>query len=399
MILARMNGGVGEISTAGKFMFGDKEESMDYRHRYQIIVFLYHYLCAVCFLVVSALAADSTVRAYLIFVIAMALCYFIANFKLGHKKKTEKDPDREKHCHMTVFGAVLAVAAFFQADDFMEEKGLAFVLGELLFFVLILGITAVYIYADYFREKYLTMYANPCVGKETIRRFEKNTGYALKRVFIAWGLGMLLLFLVVSSISTTDVERTSQRQQTEEPVRKAKTDKLKKERQQDIEKKEKEERSPFQEMLLRILMLVMQVFLGLLFIVGVATVLFFLLKKFFAIRLPQFSRVEKSRVRQTVGTDEYIPLRPVLRRKEEFPGDPNGKIRRSFTRYMKKKSGGQVDVSLTPEEMAEAYLAGEGGNVTEEERGIVELYEKARYSGESCSEEEAERMRSSTIHT
>lgn len=369
---------------------------MDYRHRYQIIVFLCHYLCVVCFLVIIALADGSTLQAYLIFVIAMALCYFIINFKLGHKKKRERHPDREKSTHMTVFGAVLGMAAFFHAEDFREQKGLEFVLGELLFFVMILGITAVYLYADYFREKYLTMYANPCVNSKTIRRFEKNTGHALKRFLLFFGLGMLMLFFVVSAIQTTEVEYKYEKQeerQIREPVQKARP---KKDQQKEIQEREKEKRSPFMELLLRILMRVMQIIIVLLFVIGIVAVLFFLLRKFFRIRLPQFSRVEKIREKHTDGIDEYISLRPVLRPREEFPGDPNGKIRRYFTRYMKKKSGGKVDASLTPKEMAQMYLAGEGEPVTEKERVIVELYEKARYSGESCSEEEAEKVRSRT---
>lgn len=151
------------------------------------------------------------------------------------------------------------------------------------------------------------------------------------------------------------------------------------------------------ELLLRILMRVMQIIIVLLFVIGVVAVLFFLLRKFFRIRLPEFSRVEKIREKHTDGIDEYISLRPAIRPREEFPGDPNGKIRRYFTRYMKKKSGGKVDASLTPKEMAEIYLAGEGEPVTEKERVIVELYEKARYSGESCSEEEAEKVRRGSI--
>lgn len=373
---------------------------MDYRHRYQIIVFLCYYLCVVCFLVISALSTGGTAEAYLIFVIAMALCYFIVNFKLSHKKKKEKDPNQEKSCHMTVLGAVLAISIFFQQpEELTAGAGLTFILGELLLFVLILGITAVYIYADYFREKYLTLHANPCVGKETIRRFEKNTGYALKRFFLFLGLGALILFFFVSAILTTEVEQEQKVQKERQVGETAKPAKTKKERQKQIEEREKERRSPFLEMFLRILMRVMQVILVLVFVIGIVTVLFFLLRKFFSIRLPQFSRVEKNWEKHTDGIDEYIPLRPVSRSREEFPGDPNGKIRKYFTRYMKKKSGGKVDTSLTPQEMAETYLSGEGQPVPEEERMIVELYEKARYSGESCSAEEAEKVRSRAIRT
>lgn len=371
---------------------------MDYRHRYQIIIFVCYYLCAVCFFVMSAVAAGSTAEAYILFVVAMALCYFIVNFKLSHKRKAEKDPNRERRSHMTVFGAVLVAAVFFQQpDEVIEGRGLAFILGELLLFVLIMAITAVYIYADYFREKYFTMHANPCVNTKTIRRFEKNTRYALKRFLFFFGFGALMLFCVVSSIVTTEVDYKYEKQEERQPRQSVQRVRPKKEQQEQIQEQEKEKRSPFMELLLRILMRVMQVIVILFFVIGVAAILFFLLRKIFRVRLPQFSRVEKVRERHTDGIDEYISLRPVLRQGEEFPADPNGKIRRYFTRYMKRKSGGRVDISLTPKEMVKMYAAGEGGNVTEEERVIVELYEKARYSGENCSEEEAERVRRGSI--
>lgn len=94
------------------------------------------------------------------------------------------------------------------------------------------------------------------------------------------------------------------------------------------------------------------------------------------------------------GVDEYIPLRQTVRREVSFPEDANGRIRRCFYRYIWKRAGKQVDVSMTPWELAGEYLPEEQEDgLTEEQRQVVILYEKARYSGKECTEEEAERVR------
>lgn len=371
---------------------------MDYRHRYHVIVFVFNYLCISCFLLMIVLAGGDTLRADLAFVILMGAGYFLVSFKMTHESKKETE-GRERLPFVRVF-VVFIAGVFLSAPDVFQENQKSFgILGGLPLFVLLLGAFGTFIYAGYFHEKYLTMYSNQCVNHETIRRFEKNTRYALKKFFLVLGVGAGVLFLMATAISSADIEPTRQERQEreqEEPVKDSTKVVNNKKRMKQIEEQEKKQRSPFWDLFVKVITYVVQVVIVLVFVIGIVAVVFFLLRKIFGFRLPEFKRVEKVREVYSDGSDEYIPLRPNLRKRDEFPADSNGRIRRYFARYMKKKTADKVDTSLTPWEMAGEYLSGEDHELSDGDREVVEIYEKARYSGGQCSDEEAEQMKNLT---
>ena len=166
------------------------------------------------------------------------------------------------------------------------------------------------------------------------------------------------------------------------------------ERRREIVEETEEERSSFVQVLLFLLEKFMQILMILFLIIAVLWILYVILKRLLNFRLPEFAWSEEKEEVEIGGMDEYIPLRQAVSREVSFPEDANGRIRRCFYRYIWKRAGKQVDVSMTPWELAGEYLPEEQEDgLTEEQRQLVGIYEKARYSGKECTEDEVERVR------
>ncbi|MBQ4088195.1 MAG: DUF4129 domain-containing protein [Clostridia bacterium] len=72
-------------------------------------------------------------------------------------------------------------------------------------------------------------------------------------------------------------------------------------------------------------------------------------------------------------------------KKDKMDGSPeNVKIRKLYKRFMEAKAGAYLTPATTPKELERAVSA---------EEEIRKLYEKARYSGNDCTKDEAERMK------
>ena len=95
--------------------------------------------------------------------------------------------------------------------------------------------------------------------------------------------------------------------------------------------------------------------------------------------------------------DEYISLTPVLRRKHSFPNNANGRIRQVFYRYIRKMARQGINPSLTPRELIREYAqTTDEMEMTDEQRKVARLYEKARYSAVDCTDDEVDQMREMT---
>ena len=95
------------------------------------------------------------------------------------------------------------------------------------------------------------------------------------------------------------------------------------------------------------------------------------------------------------GEDEVISLRDIsetrrtLRRKrKEAQAGPNGMVRKYYRRLIRKGISGTPDPALSPAQLEEA--AGTGRMLPDKAEALHKLYEKARYSREGVSREEAE---------
>lgn len=368
---------------------------MEQRQKYHALVFAYQYMSAAGVPLSLVAAYEGSGRAVLFFVICLAAGYLAVRFRMKYTSKRERQNHREKRCHLSLLAAAIGGSAMLlvppEYADSVSNMGFA---GGLLTAVWFLSAFALYEYAEYYREKYLTMYENPCVSRETIRRFEQNTKRAVRKAQMVLGAVALLLAVLVSVLPGAEPEAGPRRKmtsQTEPKKNPAPRAKAKSGHLREINEKEKEGRGFVWEMFLRVLRIVMKVVVILLALLGIIFLVWFFLRRLLRVRI-RYTRVSAERESVTDGIDEYIPLPVSGRAAEGFSPDNNGKIRRYFYGYIRKGAGRDVDPSLTPYELAREYKADEG-NLAAGETEAVAIYEKARYGGVLCGPEEVEKAR------
>ncbi len=376
------------------------EKNQKIRRRYNNIVSFYYYLVVCYFIIAGSVMGGGAGETVILCIILGAAGYFIFSYRSSHESRREREQNKERRCYLLPWILVLiftfAMLAV-SAEALLEGQSVSRIQGVILF-ALVLFIFSVFLYAEYFYEKYLTVYANPCVSPETIKRFEKNTLASLKRKLMAAGIVTLAVCLVAIAGMSTKVESNPaprERQEQKKIEKKGKTKSYPmEERRREIAEETEEERSSFVQVLLFLLEKFMQILMILFLIIAVLWILYVILKRLLNFRLPEFAWSEEKEEVEIDGMDEYIPLRQAVSREVSFPEDANGRIRRCFYRYIWKRAGKQVDVSMTPWELAGEYLPEEQEDgLTEEQRQLVGIYEKARYSGKECTEDEVERAR------
>lgn len=376
------------------------EKNQKVRRRYNNIVTFYYYLVVCYFIIAGSVMGGGVGETVILCIILGAAGYFIFSYRSNHESRREREQNKERRCYLLPWVLVLILSFFMpaaSAEVSLESQSVSRIQGVILF-ALVLFIFSVFLYAEYFHEKYLTIYANPSVSPEMLKRFEKNTLAGLKPKLMTAGIAALAIGIVAAAGMSTNVELDSvprERQEQKEIERKEKTKSYPmKARQREIVKETEEERSSFVQVLLYVIEKFMQILMLLFLIIAVLWILYIILKGLLKFRLPEFAWSEENKEVEMEGVDEYIPLRQTVRREVSFPEDANGRIRRCFYHYIWKRAGKQVDVSMTPWELAGEYLPEEQEDgLTEEQRQVVILYEKARYSGKECTEEEAERVR------
>lgn len=376
------------------------EKNQKVRRRYNNIVTFYYYLVVCYFIITGSVMGGGVGETVILCIILGAAGYFIFNYRSSHESRREREQNKERRCYLLPWILVLILSFLMpaaSAEVSLESQSVSQIQGVILF-ALVLFIFSVFLYAEYFYEKYLTIYANPSVSPEMLKRFEKNTLSGLKRKLMAAGIAALTIGIMAAAGMSTGVEFNSvprERQEQKKIERREKTKSYPmKARQREIAEEIEEERSSFVQILLFVLEKFMQILMLLFLVIAVLWILYIILKGLLNFRLPEFAWSEENKEVETEGMDEYIPLRQTVRREASFPEDANGRIRRCFYRYIWKRAGKQVDVSMTPWELAGEYLPEEQeDDLSEEQRQVVILYEKARYSGKECTEEEAERVR------
>lgn len=365
------------------------------RRIYHNIVFIYKYLALIFVPLLYIILTQGSVSGLLFYIIAIAVLYLLIRSQINYGRK-KKEMSRDERCH-GMFGAVALAAAMLFPVQAADGGYIVWIdiLGTVLIGCGLFSIFAVYLYAGYYYEKYLTMYENPCVSEETIRRFEQNTAAVLKKKAVVFAAVLAVICAVLSMLLSVQTERVPEKREIPK-VEQKKTDTpgaVDRVRERLREKTEKEEKDPAWEMFLFILRKVVWVIVVLLALLGAFLVIFFIFRRILSLQPLRLTDVVKKEDIFEEGTDEYIPLRPVYREREKFPSDNNGKIRRYFYHYVRKKAGGDVDISLTPFELAETYGTEGSGQLSEGEREAVSIYEKARYSGKMCGDGEAEKVR------
>lgn len=368
---------------------------MAQRKIYHNIVFIYKYLALIFIPLLYIVLTQGSVAGLLFYITAIAVLYLLIRFRINPGRK-KKEMNRDERCHGILGAVALTAATLFPVET--ADGGFIVwldIVGTVLIGCGLLSIFAVYLYAGYYYEKYLTMYENPCVSEETIHRFEQNTVAALKKKALVFAAVLAVMYVVLSMVLSIQTGRRPEKREIPK-VEQEKThtpDAVDRVRERLNQRTEDEEEDPAWEMFLFILRKVLWVLVVLLALLGVFLVIFFIFRRILSLQPMRLLDDPKQEETFTDGMDEYIPLRPVYREREKFPADNNGKIRRCFYQYIRKKAGNSVDMSLTPFELAAAYGTEEDGQLSEGERQAVCIYEKARYSGTMCGDEEAEEVR------
>lgn len=375
---------------------------MDYRHRYNTIVFVYEYLGILYLLVSAAVGRGDVAGGMLILILSFAVLYFVLRYKADHiSKKEKKVQEKEKRCKIRHLVLIVILSYLWALPESMTGTGgLAGIVGTVLIYGLLVGDFCVFLYAEYYYEKYMVMYSNQCVSEETIHRFEKNTFRALKSPLTTAGIILIVLVVVAGSLWTNaSVEEPAPRKRSEiqiQQTEKRDAASVRREQLRQLEEKKEESNSPFWELFVRVLTLIMQIVIIVLFVLAVLAILFFVMRKILSVRIPKFEFLMGNEDEEDDGIDEYTSLRSSAQKKSGFPEDYNGRIRRYFYRHVRKKSGGTVEMDLTPWEMADRYLRDENDVMPEGEKDVVRIYEKARYSGQACTAEDVEKMKERT---
>lgn len=247
-----------------------------------------------------------------------------------------------------------------------------------LFFAAALGI---FLYSKYYYGKYLILYCNPSVSESTIKRAEAGGRRNLARVLLVSLLAALAMLVAFALLPKPQVRPPEWR------VQEKKEDTVKKvpeHRQDEVPEKiremeEKKEEGIF-SMILRYLLLLV-VALGIVFLLGV---LVYRLISFLALRRRREYTDYEEKWIEAKDNDEYVELVPVPRKPLRFPEGNDGRVRKLFYQKVRKGARGKrVEQFRTPVELGEAYLKPD-----ESDSFLVALYEKARYSPDTVSDQE-----------
>lgn len=366
----------------------DKKRSI---HRYHVFSSITNFYGVVYAIILYLTMIYGPGEGYLFTILFAAAGFFWFRYRYSHISKKEEEIYEEKHTPGIWIGISASILFMVFSTEFdgvtivMEEQG---VMTTILVFCLTVGMLMMPLAKEYYRTKFLALYANPAVQMDTVYRFERNQRGAIKH--IALGLGIVATVFVVALGVIPQVEYQM------EKAKPISVDKQKSDHEQktnSLEEKEKEEKelpkaetNPWARMIGKVLVI-------LLGSVGAVLILYYAVRfllSLLSIPLPQFHKMEEKAEKGSLY-EEYEALTPRAKdRKNVYSKDANGVIRRMFHDYVKKYASHRIQLSMSPEELME-------NTEKDYDCRIVELYNKARYSGQLCSEAEVEEAKKKTI--
>lgn len=243
------------------------------------------------------------------------------------------------------------------------------------------------LFSRYYSGKYLILYCNPSVTKTTRTRAESGNRKNFLKIFV---ISLLVgVFLTAVIISVPDAGR--QNVQIEWKKKEKEKSKVQQQSpanhnpvQKELSQLPKGEESIAARIIRYILLLTVAF--------GIAFILIFSLLKLYSFlfhrRRKAISYEYQERLVLTKENEEYVELVPVVRKKSHFPDGNNGKIRRKFYQSVRRGAGKKpVNLFFTPQELGEHYLT-----TDKDSSYLITLYEKARYSQNSVTDEEVRRL-------
>ena len=220
-----------------------KGRNMDKKHLYNVLVFLYYYLIAAYVAVYYSCASGGTKKGLIMFGICALLGIIWIAYKWKHKSVKEEAQKNEKTCHSIVLVAAMAFTIAMEIvmpeNEWYIERNT--MVSWILWFGLLLLAFIVKLYADYFNQKYLLLYANQAASRQMIGRFEKNVKQALRKKLLAFGIFLIVMFTIGVSIQEVPSEETKVEQKEQKTQGKAKKVRIKEKKTElpkQLEKKE-----------------------------------------------------------------------------------------------------------------------------------------------------------------
>ncbi len=367
----------------------NEELRNSYIHIYHNKISMYHYSIFIMGMIslITSMFGLMYGLAYLAILVVVGILYF--NYKAGHITKSEKRLDNIRQCHLLPFVIVLIMVYFVTViartnSDFpmgLAEK----------FLVLAVVSYSFYSYQStiFFYNKNMVFTTNVSVESATMTRFEKNFKVALKRIAIISALLFLSLFTVVSIderkvILISNMEKNEEEEEDNKDVKKREVEKFKEIVRERTQEKEDTDNS----MARKIIYIVAIVFIVICAVVGLFVFGYLILKRIFAIRLPQIEKFEKIMKHEIVGDDEFIPLRRQESGEIKDNRSNRTKIRKAFAKAVLKRKEDRQKTSYTPGELSSIYLEGDEAKRAK----AVRAYDKARYSSLDCSDEDVENV-------
>lgn len=341
----------------------------------RLMVLYYMYLLVLTVITSYIQWFDADGRSVLLLAILLALPYLAGKY-LYRDRALQKKIEKRKAAvcqveFLVAFGVLSPWGGLLSANTPSQ------VLCSLFF----AGALGIFLYSKYYYGKYLILRCNPSVSESTMKRAEAGGRKNLARVVVVSLLAALAVMAALALLPKPQVRPPEWR------IQEKKEDAVKKvpeHRQDEVPEKIRELEEMRGEgilaMILRYLLLLVAA-LGIVFILGM---LVYRLISYLALRRhSEYADYEEKWI-EAKDNDEYVELVPVPRKPLHFPEGNDGRVRKLFYQRVRKGARGRkVEQFRTPVELGEAYLKPD-----ESDGLLVALYEKARYSPETVSDQE-----------
>ncbi len=243
------------------------------------------------------------------------------------------------------------------------------------------------LFSKYYYGKYLTLYCNPSVTKTTRMRAERGNRKSFLKIFLISllaGAFVTAVFIHMPDAEPGKVQIEWKRKEKEKSKVQQQSPANPNPVQKELSQQPRGEESIAARIIRYILLLTVAF--------GIAFILVFALLKLYSLlfyrRRKGIAYEYQERLVLTKENEEYVELVPVVRKQRHFPDGNNGKVRRRFYQRVRRGAGKKpVESFRTPQELGEKYLKpGESSSY------LIMLYEKARYSPDSVTDEEIRRL-------
>lgn len=347
----------------------------------KLLVVYYNYLLVLTFLTSCFFWFDASMKSFLQLVVLLVLPYLVSKLKLFlHIGKEKQEVERTGICYGSEWVGIGILAS---PGAIVSER----TENSFLCCILFIAALGVYLFWRYYRGKYLVLYRNPSVSANTRKRAQERIQNPLIKLVAVGAVLVIFIFVVANFVPELQIPNVNQERKVEEPKEKIKNTPSPQAEMNNTLQEKSEEGKENDSIVWLIIRYAALVLIVLTVIAGVFFVLFQIMMVLMGFRRTESCEYHERMVEKT-DNEEYSELIPVARKEVSFPSGNDGKVRKLFYRAVRKGAGSKrVENSRTPQELQEKYLLQE-----KDSELLTELYEKARYSPETVTDEEVSRL-------